>query len=147
MRGFGIKGRLGPESYFEFSFPLKFAVFVIRNSGSYLRVFGMEWKLKGRGGSSPLEKITLILFNLRNNPFVLRSINVKVRGGFYDPFYSGLFFGLASAVSPFFILENLISFEKIPFSLEIEGKVGVRVLKVLKILYNSLKRRRLWTRR
>ncbi len=137
-----MRAMLGRVSFFEIYFPFKILVLTIRETGSYLRILGREWRLKGKGSSSPVETISFIFSNLKDNPFFLTSLKVKVNGGFDDPFYSGILFGFFSAVSPFLPIENAISFERLPFFIEIETVFGIRVLKFLKILYNSYKRRK-----
>jgi len=146
MRGFRIRAKLGRENSFEFVFPLSLAVFRVDDKGSYLKVFGHEWKLKRKKDektSNTIDIIVYILYSIRENPFYLNSLRVRMRGGFDDPFYSGLIFGFLETISPFFPVENFITFKGVPFILEIEGTLGIRVLKILKILYNSYKRRRL----
>jgi len=143
MRGFKIKAKLGSENSFEFFSPLNIVSFRLDDNGSYLKVFGYEWKFKRKEGEKAYHRdtIILILYSVRENPLYLRSLKVRMMGGFDNPFYSGIIFGICEAIAPFFSIENFISFERTPFLVEVEGALGIRVLKILKILYNFYKRR------
>jgi len=145
MIGFRIKAKLGSENSVEFCFPLNIFAFKVDERGSYLKVFGYEWKLKRKGGERTIDRdaILLIIYSIRENPVYLRSLKVRIRGGFGDPFCSGMIFGICEAMVPFFSIENFVSFESTPFLVEVEGAAGIRILKILKILYNFYIRRAL----
>jgi len=145
MKGFRIRAKLGSENSFEFCFPLNLFTFRADERGSYLKVFGYEWKLKRKERRRTFDRHTTMLsliYSIRENPVYLESLKMKIKGGFDDPFYSGMSWGICEAIAPFFPVENFISFERSSFLVEIEGALGVRVFKILKILYNLYKRRK-----
>lgn len=146
MKGFRFELKVAGEEFSVNIFsPLRIFSLSISPAGNYLNLLGLKKKMEGKGGDLQERFETLFSFLseiIKTRPVAFNKVETELKGGFQDPFLTGMAFGACEFLSPFWRIKNSLSFEEFNPSIKITGEMEISLLKTLKIMYNFHTRRR-----